>query len=137
MGSYKLALQDLIAALETYEQLKRNWPDNLNFRELAASAATNVGLLLLDEGHPFEAIVYFATSRNAFSELRSEFPRIASYGDGLGTALSGLGQAELRTNEEADLPVALLNESDGLFGSLATQYSESKSESVLDSKSTL
>lgn len=129
MGNYKLALQDLIVALETYEQLKRDWPDNLDFRELAALAATNVGLLLLDESQPLEAIQYFANSRKVFSELRSEFPRIASYGDGLGTALSGLGQAELRTNVESDVPIALLNESDGLFGSLATQYS--KSDSVL------
>jgi serine/threonine-protein kinase len=125
MGNYKLALQDLVAALDTYEQLAGDWPDNLDFRELAASASANVGLLLLDENRPSEAIKYFANSRNVFSELRSESPRIASYSDGLGTALSGFGQAELRTNEDAEVSIALLRESDKLFSLLATQYSES------------
>ncbi len=127
MGNYKLALQDLIAALETYEQLKRDWPDNLEFSELAALAATNVGLLLLDESQPLEAIEYFTTSREDFSELRSQSPRIASYSDGLGTALSGLGQAELRTNPESDAPIAFLNESDALYRSLAKQQADSES----------
>ena len=125
MGSYKLALQDLIAALESYEQLKQEWPDNLDYRALASGASTNVGLLLLDENRPFEAIPYFASSRKDFLELRTEYPRIERYGDGLGTALSGLGQAELGTNAEADVPIALLNESDVLYGSLAKQQSES------------
>ncbi len=127
MGSYLLAKQDSVAALETYQQLKRDWPDNLTFRELAASAATNVGLLLLDEGQPFDSIPFLESSIREYSELRSEYPRVASYGDGLGSALSGLGQAELRTNPQADLPIALLRESDSIYGSLAEQNSESKS----------
>ena len=125
MGSFKLALQDLVAASKTYEQLKQEWPDNIDYRALASGASTNVGLLLLDENRPFEAIPYFASSRKNFLELRTEYPRIERYGDGLGTALSGLGQAELRTNAEADVPIALLSESDVLYGSLAKQQSES------------
>ncbi|MCY2985398.1 MAG: protein kinase [Planctomycetota bacterium] len=125
IGDFKTASQNLVIALETYEQLKKEWTDNLDYRSLAASASANVGLLLLDENRPLDAISFFMTSRDDFSELRKEYPRIERYGDGLGTALSGLGQAELRTNEDAEVPIELLSDSDVLYGALARQQSDS------------
>ena len=124
MGNYSLALQDLLDALGSYQKLKRDWPDNIDYRALAALTATNVGLLLLDEDRPLEAKPYLESSRTDFSNLRIEYPRVERYGDGLGTALSGLGQAELRTNADAETPIALLTESVSQFGSL---YLESES----------
>ncbi len=124
-GDFNTALHNLNIALEIYKQLIKEWPDNLDYRALAASASANVGLLLLDEIRPYDAIPYLETSRKEFTKLRTEYPRIERYVDGLGTALSGLGQAELRTNEDAEVPIALLSDSDMLYGLLARQQSES------------
>ncbi len=125
IGDFKTASQNLAIALETYNQLRKEWPDNLDYRALAASASTNVGLLLLDENRPLDAIHYFKTSRIEFWELQTDYPSIERYVEGLGTALSGLGQAELRSNEDAELPIAILSESDQTFSSRATLYLES------------
>ena len=67
-----------------------------------------------------ESIPYLESAISEFEELRSEFPRISRYGDGLGTAISGLGQAELSTNSSPDVSIKLLDRSDAVFSSLAS-----------------
>lgn len=117
-GDWELALGDLKDAWATYDQLRKRWPENLDFIESSALTQTDIGLLLLDRMEPLLAKEYLERSLADFKQLFGSYPQIQRYADGLATTWSGLGQAEMQTNMDPNPAINLLVESYNLFDRL-------------------
>ncbi len=114
-GELSKALEDLVLALATFQQLQLDWPDCLSFAESVAATEADIGLLLLDQSKPAEAKKRLVFASNAYEGLYRSYPQIQRLSDGLATALSGLGLSELYTNPDAQVAVDTLIQSYNLY----------------------
>lgn len=117
-GDYAQALTDLEGAHLTFQQLRQAWPENLDFMESSAITHSDMGLLWLDQLEPRRAKEFLEIALADFEKLFSFYPKIKRYADGLATAYSGLGQAEMQTNPDANVAVNFLIASYNLFAHL-------------------
>ncbi len=114
-GDLSIALEDLLLALATFQQLQLDWPDSLSFAESVAATEADIGLLLLDQSNPAEAKKRLVFASNAYEGLYRSYPQVQRLPDGLATAMSGLGLSELYTNPEAQVAVETLIQSYNLY----------------------
>lgn len=114
-GDFQNALADLLVGLAAFQQLQLDWPDSLAFAESVAATEADIGLLLLDQKLPIEAKKRMVLASEEYERLFRSYPQIQRVGDGLATALSGLGLSELYTNPDAQLAVDTLIRSYNLY----------------------
>ncbi|MDZ4847650.1 MAG: serine/threonine-protein kinase [Pirellulaceae bacterium] len=103
LGFLDVAMLDLEAATTIYKSLRAEYPDDLLLKEVWAINESDIGAVFIDIGNPIAAKERAIPAAHAFDDLVNSFPQIASYREGLATALSivAVALAELEPESES------------------------------------
>ncbi len=126
LGDYALSLERLEQALAIYQQLREQWPDNLQFEEYSALTSTDIGLLLLDQRRTADAGKFLDIAEAIYQRLAATYPDVIRYQQGLATTLDGLGQFHMASPDRADEAQQSFNRAREILERLARASDDAK-----------